>query len=219
MPRNTYLKLPSAMSPALIARVFLSVIVLFVAAAIGGCGPAITEPPGTPGWAVQSASAAARKRDYQTYVSFFTETYQRDEIKSFFFLLTIQVPIRAMAESEGPQSVAQVDAVLIKENKILKLLKIDWEWLAEISELSDEEEDKAIDDLVAGLKNPEQIWTEILKIEGEVPIWYGRIEKVTTDGDSATVKTYAENRDTFDALLALKRVDGNWKIDSGESAD
>jgi hypothetical protein len=178
-----------------------------------GCGGGITEPQGTPGWAVQSASAAAKRRDYKTYASFFTDEYQREKIKLPVMLMTIQVPIRALAESEGPNSVRQVDSVLVRENKILSLLGTDWKWLAEISELSDEEEEKAISDFVDNVKNPEQIWIEILKLDAEVPIWYGRIEDLRVNGDTATLKTYAEDRDIFDQTLHLKRVDGNWQID------
>lgn len=187
----------------------------WIAVAIGifcGCQRGLTAQPGTPEYAIQMASIAAKKRDFKSYTQFFTAKYQRSRISSTLSFMMIQVPIREAAISEGPQSVKAVDAVLVRENKILKLLGVSWDKLIEISRLGVAKYD-ALDELAAEIKDPGNVWSEILKIDSEVPVWYGRIENASIENDQATIKTFIEDKTIFDATMKLRKVNGEWRID------
>ena len=128
-------------------------------------------------------------------------------------LLTIHVRNREWAKSEGERSLRQVDAVLARENAMLKLLGTDWEWLSEVNSLGDEEELKAIAEFVGRIENPEEVWRQILANKPDPPTWWGRTDSVSIDGDLAKVVTYVEDRDTFDVELSLRRIQDEWKIE------
>ncbi len=188
-------------------------VVTLCAIAICGCGLGRpTAEQGTPEWTIQSASIAAKQRDLDSYVRHFTPECHRDEIKTTLLFMMIHLPVREVGRREGPSSLKQVDAVLARENAVLKLLNTDWEWLAEIDSLPDDEQPAAIANFLDRVQSPDKIWIEILRQDSENAIWWGRIDSVSIDGDTAKVKTYAEDRDIFNVELDLRRIDGEWKI-------
>jgi hypothetical protein len=182
---------------------------------ISGCsGGSPTAAASTPEWTIQSASIAAKNKDADRYVTFFSDERLRSELVSDLMLLTIQVSIRELAESEGPDSVKEVDAVLADEIALLTALGKDWAWLSKTSKLGDDEESKELENAVAKAANPGELWAKSLKKHPKRMIgWGNKIENVEVNGDKATATVYDADNPRFDSQLKLKRVNGEWKID------
>lgn len=196
-------------------RLAAGVLLVFASFLMSGCsGGAPTAAAGTPEWTIQSASIAAKRRDADRYISFFSEERHRSELVGELSLLTIQVPIRELAESEGAHSVKAVDALLADEIALLTALGKDWAWLAKTSKLGDDEESQELENAVAKVASPGALWAKSLKKHPEMMVWWGsKIENVQVNGDTATAKAYADGNPRFDNQLKLKRVNGEWRID------
>lgn len=198
-----------------ILQIATGVLFAFAPFLLSGCsGGAPTAAAGTPEWIIQSASIAAKKRDADRYVTFFTEERQRSELVGEIMLLNVQVPIRQLAESEGANSVKAVDAQLADGIALLTAIGKDWAWLANTSKLGDDERWKEWEDAVAKAANPGALWAKSLKKHPEMMIWWGsKIENVQVNGDTATATAYADGNPRFDNKLKLKKVNGEWKFD------
>jgi len=196
-------------------RIAASALFCYASLLISGCsGGAPTAATGTPEWTIQSASIAAKNRDADRYISFFSDERHRSELVGELSLLTIQVPIRELAESEGAHSVKEVDALLADEIALLTALGKDWAWLSKTSKLGDDEESQELENAVAKVANPGELWAKSLKKHPGMMIWWGsKIENVQVNGETATAKAYAEGNPNFDHQLKLKRINGEWKID------
>jgi hypothetical protein len=156
----------------------------------------------------------AKNGDADRYVTFFSEERLRSELVSDLMLLTIQVTVRELAESEGPDSVKEVDALLADEIALLTALGKDWAWLSKTSKLGDDEESKELENAAAKAANPGALWAKSLRKHPKRMIgWGNKIENVQVNGDTATATVYDADNPRFDSQLKLKRVNGEWKID------
>lgn len=127
--------------------------------------------------------------------------------------LNLQVPIRKLAESEGPNSVKAVDAQLANEIALLTAIGKDWAWLAKTSELDTDERWREWENAMSKAANPGELWTKSLRKQPDMMIWWGKIENVQVNGDAATATAYCEDNPRFDHKLKLRRIGGEWKID------
>jgi hypothetical protein len=191
------------------------VLIACISFLMSGCsGGAPTAAASTPEWTIQSASIAAKNKDADRYASCFSEERHRSELVSDLMLLTIQVTVRELAESEGPDSVREVDALLADDVALLTALGKDWAWLSKTSKLEDDEESKELENAVAKAANPGELWAKSLKKHPKRMIgWGNKIDNVEVNSDTATATVYDADNPRFDSQLKLKRVNGEWKID------
>lgn len=196
-------------------RLAAGVLFACVSLLIAGCsGGSPTAAASTPEWTIQSVSIVAKNGDADRYVTFFSEERLRSELVSDLMLLTIQVTVRELAESEGPDSVKEVDALLADEIALLTALGKDWAWLSKTSKLGDDEESKELENAAAKAANPGALWAKSLRKHPKRMIgWGNKIENVQVNGDTATATVYDADNPRFDSQLKLKRVNGEWKID------
>jgi len=190
----------------------VSVCLALVASVCSAAEP--TAAAGTPEGTIQAASVAAKKKDVNRYISFFSKDRHRSEVVAELSLMAVLVPVRQLAESEGPDSVKAVDARLADELALLKAIGKDWAWLAKTSKLDDDAETAEFERAVAKVANPGGLWARVLTKHPEMMLWWGsKIENVQVNGETATAKAYAEGNPNLDHQLRLKRVNGDWKID------
>ena len=203
------------MRPSSNIRSAAGVLFACVSLLIAGCsGGSPTAAASTPEWTIQSASIAAKNKDADRYVTYFSEERVRSELVGDLMLLTIQVTVRELAESEGPDSVKEVDALLADDVALLTALGKDWAWLSKASKLEDDEESKELESAAAKAANPGELWAKSLRKHPKRMIgWGNKIENVEVNGDTATATVYDADNPRFDSQLKLNRVNGEWKID------
>lgn len=189
---------------------------LILLSLLAGCGtPA---EPGTPEWTVQEASAAARKKDWNKYVTFFTEESQRTEVASCLSTILMNDIPRQLARDEGPQSVAVVNGMLGDDSAFRKKYGITQEWIDEVNALeSDQEWDRQLE-FAESVEDPAAMWAEFIHFETArdsdlAPLRWGKIDRVENQGDTAVVHTYTDGFGSPRAYAVdLRKENGEWKI-------
>jgi hypothetical protein len=197
-------------------------LAILVLVALSAFAPGCSKPeePGTPGWSVQQASAAARKKDWNTYVTHFTKDEQRAELVSCISTMLRNEDARRLAREEGAHSIAAVNVVLGDDSALKKKYKITQEWIDEVDSLEFEEGYQRIKDFVATIEDPATMWVGFIRHEVAVssdfaPLRWGRIDKVEIQGDTAVVHSWVLGSGTpIEYAVDLKKVDGEWKIEN-----
>jgi len=175
---------------------------LVTATVVSGCAATTpTAKPNTPEWTVQSANIAARKKDWNSYVQFFSPEYQRRQVRSSLGSLAFQAQFRRVAGNLKTGN----------EVAILRELNVDWDWLDKTHSLPEAERGKVMNEFVVSLANPDRVWVEILRDNPELGIQWAKIESVSTEGDTATAKTKIVGG--VPTGLKLRLLNGEWKID------
>lgn len=196
---------------------FAFLILLAKLAVFSGCGK--VAEPGTPEWSVQEASKAARRGDWDKYVSFFSEDTQRTEVASCLSSILMNENARRLAREEGPQSVAMVNAMLGDDTALRKKYGITQEWLDEVDALesSDDEWNRKLE-FAEKVEDPAAMWRDFIVHDTTrdadlAPLRWGKIDKAEITDDTAVVHTYTAGFGSPRAFkVDLRKEKGEWRI-------